>query len=100
MLTRGKASKAEIDAFFRLAIAYAGDDCLLWPFGRTAAGYGMIRRDGKRLYVHRILCRISHGAAPRGRPFAGRSCGNRGCVNPRHLRWVAHARRPLTRQQV
>jgi len=75
-----------------VAKSHDKDDCLSWPFGRNAAGYGLLSHPFSAL-AHRVICLIAHGHPPEGRPDAAHSCGNGadGCVNPRHVRWLSHA---------
>lgn len=70
--------------------SYKGDECLVWPFGRGAGGYGKICLNGRSHLVHRLVCEHVHGAPPSPRHEAAHSCGNgsNGCVNPKHLRWA------------
>ncbi len=68
------------------------DACLIWPFGRSQAGYASMkaRVDGKSyLYAHIAMCALRHGPMPQPKMLATHSCGNGhlGCVNPNHLRW-------------
>lgn len=74
------------------ALAYSGEHCLAWPFGKSG-GYGRIYVDGKATYAHRVICEAVHGPAPEGRNDAAHSCGNGhlGCVNPAHLSWKTRA---------
>lgn len=69
--------------------AYAGDDCLAWPFSRHPTGYGSFGYLGEMHYAHRFMCEIAHGDAPFDKTYASHSCGNghKGCVNPKHLSW-------------
>lgn len=72
------------------AASYKGDDCLKWPFGSSAHGYGrMTRPDGRRELAHRYICELAHGNAPDPSFYAAHSCGkgHESCVNPRHLAW-------------
>jgi hypothetical protein len=68
---------------------YDGNECLLWPFGCTTGGYGVIWIDGAVRYVHRVVCADAHGEAPDGKFEAAHSCGNghKGCCTKRHLSW-------------
>lgn len=72
--------------------AYDGDDCLIWPFGRSG-GYGTILYNGKKQYVHRVVCFLEHGPPPTSAHEAAHSCGrgHAGCVNRRHLSWKTSA---------
>lgn len=70
--------------------SFEGDECLIWPFGRDAYGYGRASLKGhsSRL-AHRIMCEVVHGEAPFHGAVAMHKCGmgHNGCVNPRHLKW-------------
>ena len=69
-------------------IKFAGDDCLNWPFGLNAYGYGSLRVDGKSRPANRVMCELAHGAPPHTSMQAAHQCGNPACVNPQHLRWA------------
>ena len=73
--------------WIREHVAYSGDDCLMWPFGRCN-GYGTLGHEGSHHYAHRMMCELAHGPAPDG-CHASHSCGrgHEGCVNPKHLSW-------------
>lgn len=59
-------------------------NCWLWLAGRTAKGYGQLRRDGKIVYAHRYSLELA------GEQVAGHqvdhTCHNPSCVRPDHLR--------------
>lgn len=67
---------------------HTGQECLTWPFA-TQKGYGVIRKDGKNVAVHRLMCEAVNGPPPSQSHDAAHSCGNGhlGCVNPLHLIW-------------
>ncbi len=75
---------------FEIAIPYAGDDCLLWPFSsKSGNGYAIFKYQGKMKEVHRLVCEVVHGPSPGPVYQASNACGkgHLGCVNPRHLSW-------------
>ena len=82
--TRGDASRH----LQNVVLAYEGDDCLFWPFGRRR-GYGVL--GGKT--VSRIVCEKTHGPPPTPHHVAAHSCGkgHLACVAKRHLSWKTPA---------
>lgn len=83
------ASPQEPMAFIEKAIAYDGDDCLIWPF-RSSQGYARVRINRKHRNVSSVVCEKVHGPAPSNKHEAAHSCGKGvdGCVSPSHLRWA------------
>lgn len=79
---------------------YPHDYCLLWPYARNSAGYATVSNDGRREYVHRLICEKVNGPAPDGHQ-AAHSCGRgaEGCVNGRHLSWKSPADNQLDRRE-
>ena len=76
--------------FFQQALTYTGNDCLIWPFAKTKHyGYPVIGWEGKNQRVPRLVCTLVHGSCPEGHETA-HNCGNRVCINPKHLRWATH----------
>jgi len=83
-INRGKGRGLQ---FIRHAAASNTDNCIEWPFYRMKNGYGQVgTHDGMSL-AHRLVCEMAHGDPPTGKTHALHGCGNRSCVNPRHLRW-------------
>ena len=76
--------------FLSTAIAYDGDECLLWPYGKNRGGRGMVGEAGQMQLAHRIVCKRRHGPPPSAYHQAAHSCGNGhlGCVTGAHLRWA------------
>lgn len=66
----------------------ATDDCVdEWPFS-FIRGYPRVSIGKKGLQAHRYVCELTHGAPADPKMHAAHSCGNRRCVNPRHIRWL------------
>ena len=74
--------------FISRASRHEDDTCLIWPYSRTTSGDGQYKINRKPVGAHRAVCLIAHGDPPSCRHQAAHSCGNRLCVNPRHLRWA------------
>lgn len=91
-LSKPIVSRGDPERFLKeVALKYRGKDCLLWPYSKANYGYGEIRpggRKGRKLLVHRVVCEATRGPPPAGRNDAAHRCGNRLCVNPRHIRWA------------
>lgn len=75
-------------AWLRESFLQQTDDCILWPFSLGSKGYGQIGIGRSNRLAHRVSCELAHGPAPSPDHQAAHSCGDRRCVNPRHLRWA------------
>jgi hypothetical protein len=78
-----------------IALLHASDECLLWPFARNKAGYGLLKRGlvpgtAPSGLANRVICEKVHGPAPTKAHEAAHSCGQggSGCCSPHHLRWA------------
>lgn len=71
-----------------VAIPFMGDNCLIWPYGKTTAGYGVFLEGRRHVFVHRRVCEAVHGPSEDGFPYVAHGCGNPSCCNPAHLRWA------------
>lgn len=65
------------------------DTCSLWPFGKCGSGYPMVFRDGVPVRGHAVIAESFHGPKPPQKQEAAHSCGNKACINPRHIRWAS-----------
>jgi len=65
------------------------DECLFWPYHRTAEGYAHWTRDGVGQAVHIFMCEHRNGPRPTPQHHAAHICGKGrdGCVNPAHMMW-------------
>lgn len=76
-----------------VALPFSEDDCLPWPFMKSASGYATISIGRKLTTASRFVCTIAHGPPPFEFYQAAHSCGKgrMGCVNPNHLSWKTPA---------
>lgn len=91
-----KTKAGDVLAFIERAVTHEGPGCLIWPFGHTQHGYGLVaytRQDGRRTTTtaHRLVLHRTAGPPPtRGHVAAHepKVCHTPDCVNPAHLRWA------------
>lgn len=74
----------------QVAVPFAGDNCLPWPFQRNHLGRPVFKMDYHTVYASRVVCEKVNGPPPTAAHVAAHSCGqgHDGCVNPRHLWWA------------
>lgn len=94
VIEKRRAKPGEASSYLDdVVLSYDGDECLLWPYAKTSAGYGNIGCDGVNRLVHRIACEKANGAPPSPDHFAAHACGNGhiGCCTKRHVSWKTPA---------
>lgn len=79
--------------FVERAVAYTGNDCLLWPYATSTSGYGRININRRNRSVTNIVCERVHGPQPSPYHEVAHGCGkgHTGCITPSHLRWATRA---------
>ena len=85
----GGTPNGEPERYLReVVLAYEGDDCLIWPYGKSK-GYG--RLNGKA--VSNLVCEEINGPPSTPDHEAAHSCGkgHLACVTKGHLSWKTHA---------
>ena len=102
-----KAKGRNMDAPFRIwgrridrlrflygAFQHNSDECLIWPFSKTEAGYPIFDTikgwAGETAMAHRLVCEMRAGRRLRGRNDANpevvmHTCDTPSCINPAHL---------------
>lgn len=86
---RGGKNISKARDWLKAHVGFDGPECLTWPFGYDADGYGCLVYEGKAQRAARIMCKLVNGPPPEGKPMAAHDCGNghRGCVHPKHVMW-------------
>lgn len=85
-MSRRKASPVETSDAVVRGWLYAGDDCLLWPLGKSTRYGASVVFNGVSARPHEHVCELKNGTRPFGHD-AAHECGNSLCYSGRHLTW-------------
>ena len=94
MRPRARGKRREMtckDWLDNIADTWESDACILFPFYVGNHGYGRLSSNGEGWLAHRYICTKIYGPAPTKKHDAAHSCGNKLCMNKRHLRWATRA---------
>lgn len=72
--------------FLRRVVAAPPIGCVEWPFRQTH-GYGRLEFDGRTRGAHQVALELAGHYRSEDQPEARHLCGDKTCVNPRHLAW-------------
>jgi hypothetical protein len=81
-MTFKKSPLSETQRFWAKVAKTEG--CWLWLAGKSSAGYGNVKMDGRWQGAHRVAYTLLRGPIPEGLQL-DHLCRNRACVNPAHL---------------
>jgi hypothetical protein len=94
----GLANGATLRTFEELMLIET-DECIPWPHGKLANGYGKMTIGGRFALVHQEALRRTVGEPPPGMEAChGPTCA-RSCMNYRHLRWDTRSANSLDRHR-
>lgn len=90
---RARAPRGECFRFIKEdlpKLAEGTDECIIWPYGKSSTTqYGCVCVNGVDMSAHRAVCLRFRGPIPKGKTHAAHKCGNRLCVNPKHIYWAS-----------
>lgn len=91
-LKGGTETGAPMRFIDEVALIHVEAECLLWPYGKSQAGYAAIYDGKSMIHAGRIVCEKVYGPAPTASHVAAHSCGNghNACISPKHLRWATN----------
>lgn len=85
------APEAKTLTFLKSVVENPPNECVLWPFALSKAGYGRVQYQGDSVRAHRVSLMLFSGPPNDDSLYAAHTpviCHNRSCVNPKHLRWA------------
>ena len=85
---------ADLPAMIAKRVRIIDSGCWLWTGATNPKGYGHIGRNGRTLYVHRVVYETLVAPIPDGLTI-DHLCHVRTCVNPQHLEPITRAANTL-----
>lgn len=76
------------------------DECIIWPYSLDQKGYPQASEKRVQYKPHRRVCEWAHGPAPTPKHHAAHLCGNRTCVNKRHIIWATPSENETHKSQM
>lgn len=82
-----RAKPGELLRFAKQAAVSETDECIIWPFGTSNTGYGVMSYNGRQRSAHRVVLMLRSSSDEKNLFACHGPCNNKKCINPRHLSW-------------
>jgi len=84
----GRVPFGEPMKFLAAAVGSKTKECIVWPYGKSNTGHGMITHKGKEVPAHRLALSMATKIPLSTSLLACHGpCHNPSCINPTHLTW-------------
>ncbi len=94
----GATAPGSLRRWLEEAVLQDTEECIDgWPYG-LVDGYPNMTIARRNTYLNRYVCERFNGPPPTPEHQAAHRCGNRKCLNWRHLRWATNAENQADRR--